>query len=37
MLKPPDDLGRNINKFFADGQVFYQDNVVGQIISNYRE
>lgn len=37
LFKPIDDTGRNLLKFFTDNKVFYQDNVVGQIIANYKE
>ena len=35
MFKPTDNLGRNIKQFFTDNRVFYQDNVVGEIVNNY--
>lgn len=36
LFKPQDRLGQRLVKFYKDNKVFYQDNVVGTIINNYR-
>ena len=37
MFKPSDNIGKNILKFFKDNKVFYQDNITGEIVNNYKE
>lgn len=37
LFRPEDKLGRNILQFFKDNRVYYQDNVVGKIINNYKD
>ena len=36
LFRPEDRLGQRLLKFYKDNKVFYQDNVVGQIIDNYK-
>lgn len=36
-FKPEDNLGRTLLNFFKRNKVFYQDNVVGTIVNNYKE
>ena len=35
LFKPEDKIGKNIKQFFTNNRVFYQDNVVGEIVNNY--
>lgn len=35
MFRPSDNIGRRIKQFFTDNRVFYQDNIVGEIVNNY--
>lgn len=35
LFRPSDNIGRNIKSFFTNNRVFYQDNVVGEIVNNY--
>lgn len=37
LFKPTDNLGRRLLNFWKDNKVFFQDNIVGTIMNNYKE